>query len=175
MAEARRICVGVIAGAHGVRGLVRVKSFTDEPENLTAYGPLTDESGQRQLALTVTGKAKGALLARIEGVSDRDRAQALHGARLYVERSALPEIEEEDEFYHDDLIGLEAEGPDGQALGKVVAVHNFGAGDVLEIQGPEGPSILLPFTREVVPEVDLAAGRLRALPPAEIVAKPEEA
>ena len=166
---AARICLGVIAGAHGVRGLVKVKSFTETAEDLTAYGPLTDEAGARRFELTVTGRAKDALLARIEGVADRDQAQALKGTRLYVARDALPALDEEETYYHADLIGLAAEDRDGRPLGRVRAVHNFGAGDLLELDGgPDGPSLLLPFTQAAVPVVDLAGGRIVVEPPEEV-------
>ena len=170
-AEDQRVCLGAIAGAHGVRGLVRIKSFTEEPDRLTAYGPLTDETG-RSFRVTLTGQSKGQLLARIEGVGDRDAAEALKGTRLYVARAALPGLAAE-EYYHADLIGLSAEDRDGRPLGRVVAVDNFGAGDVIEIEGPEGVSLILPFTKEVVPEVDLAGGRLVVAPPEETEAQAE--
>lgn len=167
MAEAvqERICVGVIVGAHGVRGLVRLKSFTERPEDITAYGPLTDASGKRCFEVRITGRARDALLARIAGVSDRDQAAALSRTRLYVTRAALPEPEA-DEFYHADLIGLRAEAADGAVLGRVSAVHTFGGNDVLEIAPEAGETILVPFTRQAVPTVDLAAGRVVVdLPP----------
>lgn len=182
MAEAR-ICVGIMVGAHGLRGLVKVKSFTEEPSDVAAYGPVSDEAGQRSWRLEVTGPAPGksagkkggdVLLVRIAGVTDRDAAQALHGTRLYVAREALPALAEEETYYHADLIGLAVEDPAGRALGTVTAVENHGAGDLLEIAGPGGESLLLPFTRAVVPEVDLAGGRLVALPPEEIVVQPGE-
>ena len=159
------VCVGVVAGAHGVRGLVRVKSFTERPEDIVAYGPLSDEGGARTLILTLAGRSKGQLLARIEGVADRDAAEALKGVRLHVPRAALPEPEA-DSFYHGDLIGLAAEYPDGRPLGRVRAVHDFGAGTVLELTLAAGGAAMLPFTRDVVPLVDLAGGRLVADPPA---------
>jgi 16S rRNA processing protein RimM len=167
-----RVCVGAVAGAHGVRGLVRIKTFTERPEDLTAYGPITDEAGQRVFEVTVTGRVKGGLLARIGGVADRYAAQALRGVRLYVARAAMPAPEAE-EYYHADLIGLAAEDRDGRSLGRVSAVYNFGAGDMLEIERAEGESLLLPFTRAVVPVVDLEAGRLVVEPPEEVVAGPE--
>ena len=148
-----RVCLGAIAGAHGVRGLVKIKSFTQDPANLTAYGPLTDESGHRRFEIAVSGQAKGVLLARIEGVEDRDAAQALRGVRLYVARAVLPEPEVE-EFYLADLIGLAVEDPDGRPLGKVAAVENYGAGDLLEIARPEDAPLLVPFTKAAVPLVD---------------------
>lgn len=170
-AAPRRVCLGQLAGAHGVRGLVRVRSFAQRPRDLDAYGPLTDESGQRQLELTVTGVVKGdMLLARIEGVASREAAQALAGTRLFVERKRLPPAEE-GEFYRADLVGLAVEDAEGRPLGRVTAVVNHGAGDLLEIAGPSG-ELVLPFTKAVVPEVDLKGGRLIARPPAEVVAGP---
>ena len=174
MAEAakERICVGAIAGAHGVRGLVRVKSFTERPEDITAYGPLTDASGQRCFEISLTGHARDMLLARIAGVSDRDQAADLRGTRLYVARAALPDPEA-DEFYHADLVGLRAETPEGVVLGQVSAVHTFGGNDVLEIAPDAGETILVPFTRQAVPEVDLAAGRVVVDSPPETEAEPD--
>ena len=169
-AEDERLCVGVIAGAHGVRGLVKIKSFTDDPANLTAYGPLTDESGARRYQVAVTGRAKGVLLARIEGVGDRDAARALSGTRLYVARAALPEPEDE-EYYHADLIGLAVEDRSGAPLGRVAAVQNFGAGDILEIERPDRGTLLVPFTKVAVPLVDPAGGRVVVEPPEETEAQ----
>jgi 16S rRNA processing protein RimM len=165
-----RVCLGAIAGAHGVRGLVKIKSFTQDPANLTAYGPLTDESGQRRFEIAVSGQAKGVLLARIEGVEDRDAAQALRGVRLYVARAVLPEPEAE-EFYLADLIGLAVEDPDGRPLGKVATVENYGAGDLLEIARPEDAPLLVPFTKAAVPLVDLEGGRVVVDLPEEIEAR----
>ncbi len=168
-----RVCLGVISGAHGVRGAVRLKSFTEVPEDLTAYGPLVDQAGGRSFRLTITGRGKGQLLGRIEGVEDRDQAEALAGTRLHVARADLPEINEPETFYHADLIGLLAEDRDGRPLGRVKAVHNFGAGDILELEGGAhdqgGGSPMVPFTRAVVPLVDLDGGRVVIEPPAEIV------
>jgi 16S rRNA processing protein RimM len=165
----RRLCLGVIAGAHGVAGLVRVKSFTAEPQDLGAYGTLSDADGARQFRLAVVGRAPGkrapdVLLARIDGVADRDAAEALKGTRLYVARSVLP-APDEDEFYQADLIGLAAELADGSAFGTVTAVHDFGAGDVLEVARPQESSVLLPFTRAAVPVIDVAGGRCVVVPP----------
>ena len=155
-----RICVGAIAGAHGVRGLVKIKSFTEVPEDVAGYGPVTDESGRRRFAITLKGRVKGLLLAALDGVADRDQAQALRGQRLYVARSALPPTEDEETFYHADLLGLAAVDPEGQDLGVVVAVQNFGAGDLLEVLDPDRVSQFYPFTKQVVPEVDIAGGRV---------------
>ena len=163
-ADAALICVGVITGPRGLRGEVRVKSFTARPEDIGAYGPLLDEDGQGALGLRVTGRHKDHLIARVEGVEDRNGAEALKGARLYLRRQALPEPDDE-EYYHADLIGLRAERRDGGAPGTVKAVHDFGAGDILEIDDADGNGVMVPFTRQAVPVVDLAAGRLIIDPP----------
>jgi 16S rRNA processing protein RimM len=162
-----RVLVGAIAAAHGVRGLVRVKSFTADPKSVASLGELSDERGLRHFRLTRQGQAKDGVIARIDGIDDRDAAEALKGTRLFVDREALPALAEEDEFYQTDLVGLRVEACDGKTLGRVKAVLNFGAGDLLEIEG-EGVSLMLPFTRQVVPLVDLPGGRLVADPPAEV-------
>ena len=171
--EAARVCLGVVTGAHGVRGLVKIKSFTEVPEDLTAYGDLSDEAGRRRFAVTLKGKAKGALLAQIEGIEDREAAQALRGTKLMVERAALPAIKEPETFYYADLVGLAVEDPAGQPLGRVKAVMNHGAGDLLEIEpAPEAgrATLLVPFTKAAVPRVDLETGRLVVEPLAEVEA-----
>ncbi|MCC6467958.1 MAG: ribosome maturation factor RimM [Alphaproteobacteria bacterium] len=164
----RPVCVGVIVGAHGVRGAVRVKSFTADAMDIASYGPLSDEQGRRQFALSAIGQARGAVLARIEGVQDRDAAEALRGVRLYVDRARFPEPGE-DEFYHADLIGLAVLTVDGARLGTVGAIVNHGAGDMMEIALEAGGSAMLPFTKAVVPAVDLAGGKLVVDPPAEFL------
>ena len=156
--------MGVITGAHGVRGEVRVKSFTADPAAIAAYGPLEDERGERRLALALAGTVRGMLIARIAGIADRNAAERLKGTRLYLPRTALPQPEE-GEYYHADLIGLEALLRDGSALGRVRAVHAYGAGDSLEIERPDGKTVLVPFTEAAVPLVDIAAGRLVVDPP----------
>jgi 16S rRNA processing protein RimM len=160
----KRVCVGVVAGAHGVRGAVRIKSFTAEPTDVARYGPLEDESGRQHFTLRLAGTGKGVVIGWLAGVSDRDHAESMRGLRLYLPRAALPPTEEE-EFYHADLIGLDAVLADGTPLGQVKAVHDFGAGDTLEITRPDGPPAMVPFTRAVVPIVDLDAGRLVIDPP----------
>jgi 16S rRNA processing protein RimM len=160
----QRVLMGVITGAHGLRGLLRVKSFAAEADGISAYGPLEDEGGARRFALEHVGAAKGVLIMRLGGVSDRDAAEALKGVRLYLPRAALPEPGEE-EYYHADLVGLEARLTDGTALGRVKAVHEFGAGDSLEVERPDGRTLFVPFTTAVVPEVDIKAGRLVIDPP----------
>jgi 16S rRNA processing protein RimM len=162
--SAKRVCIGVVAGAQGVRGAVRIKSFTADPADIAHYGPLVDEAGERQFRLRVVGSAKGVLIAQITGITDRDRAGELRGLRLYLPRDALPPAGE-DEFYHADLIGLMAVLADGTPVGRVRAVYDFGAGDTLDITRPEGPPVMVPFTRAVVPEIDLVAGRLVLDPP----------
>ena len=168
MARPDKVCVGTVVGVHGVQGAVRIKSFTADPADVAAYGAVSDESGARRFEVKVLGQARGAVLARLSGVAGRDAAEALRGLRLYVARAALPETKE-DEFYHADLIGLPVETRDGAALGSVRAVHNFGAGDILELHGDDGGELLLPFSDAVVPEIDLAAGRIVAAPPASLL------
>ncbi|MEJ1995715.1 MAG: ribosome maturation factor RimM [Limibacillus sp.] len=162
-----RVCLGVIAGAHGVKGLVKVKPFTETPQGLAAYGPLSDEPGGRRWTVTFKGEQKGVALLALEGVADRNAAEALKGVRLYVERDRLPPADE-DEVYHTDLIGLAAETRSGKSLGRVLAVHNFGAGDLIEVGEDKKRSQLYPFTREVVPELDLEGGRIVIDPPYEV-------
>ena len=143
--RAETVCLGRIVGAHGVRGIVRVQSYAVNPDDLTAYGALSDASGARRFTLSVTGHVKGLLLARIEGVDDRNAREALRGTDLHIARAALPTTEGE-EFYHVDLLGLRAENAEGDALGQVSAIHDHGAGPIIEIQPPDGPSTFLPFT-----------------------------
>jgi len=159
-----RVCVGVITGAQGVHGAVRVKSFTANPEDIAGYGPVENESGDWCFELQLIGVAKGVLIARIAGVEDRDQAAALRGIRLYLTRAALPDTAA-DEYYHADLLGLEAVLGDGTPVGRVRAIHDFGAGDTLELARPGAPPVMVPFTRSVVPVVDPAAGRLVLAPP----------
>lgn len=163
-AAQKQVCVGIVTSPHGVTGAVRIKSFTARPEDLAAYGPLADESGVRRLELRLLGAAKGVLIGRLSGVDDRNRAEALRGLRLYLPRAALPPPEDE-EYYHADLIGLAATLVDGTALGRVRAVHDFGAGDTLEIERSGAPPAMVPFTRAVVPVIDIEAGRLVIDPP----------
>lgn len=155
-----RICVGAIAGAFGVAGEVRIKSFCTEPTDIASYGALTSEDGRTEYRVTLTRPVAGGLGARIAGVATRDEAEALRGVSLYVARDRLPSLPD-DEFYHADLIGLDAVDTGGETLGKVVALHNHGAGDIIEISSMRHKSaLLLPFTKAIVPNVDLAAGRL---------------
>ena len=160
-----RLCVGMVTGAKGLQGEVRVKSFTHQPKDLGAYGPLTDETGARIFSgLRVVAVLKGHVIARIDGVNDRDAAEALKGTRLYVLRAALPAVGA-DEFYEADLVGLGVERASGEALGTVRGVDDFGAGPVLAVDLAEGGELLVPFTRARVPEIDLAGGRVVIDPP----------
>ena len=167
-----------------MRGLVRIKSFTAEPEAIAGYGPLRDETGARRFELEVLDRAPGkrvadVVLARIAGVTDRDAAEALRGMRLYVERDALPQPTEDEEYYYADLIGLRCDYPDGTPFGRVKAVHDFGASDLLELSietgaGRQTGTVLVPFTREVVPVVDIAGGHLVVDPPEGLIERTEE-
>ena len=158
------VCLGRIAGAHGLRGDVRLQAFTDRPEEIGAYGPLRDSSGTRSFEIESVRAGGKALIVRLAGVHDRDAAEALGGTLLYVERARLPEPDA-GEFYRADLVGMAVEDSGGGAIGTVAAVHNFGAGDLIEVERPGGDTVLLPFTREVVPEVDTRGRRLVADPP----------
>jgi 16S rRNA processing protein RimM len=170
--SSKRLCVGVVAGAHGISGGVRIKSFTAVPTDVGAYGPLLDESGAQAFVLRVTGEQKGVVLAKLDGVTTREAAEALKGLRLHIERDRLPPASDE-EYYHADLVGLAAELADGTAFGTIGAVWDFGAGPSLEIERPVGGSVMVPFTRAAVPVVDLAAGRVVLDPPAGLFDKPE--
>lgn len=157
-----KICVGAIAGAFGVHGEVRLKSFTTEAEDIASYGPLTTEDNGRTFAVTLTRAVTGGIGARLSGVSTREEAESLRGVTLWAPRDALPVLPD-DEFYHADLIGLEVLDTGGVVLGRVKAIYDHGAGDILEVTGAQ--SLLLPFTRQVVPTVDLSAGRIIVDPP----------
>ncbi len=153
------ICVGAIAGAFGVKGEVKLKSFTQKPQDCVAYGPLLDEAGAVILTPTSHRPVKDALAVRAKEVSTREDAEALKSIKVYVLRSALPEPEE-DEFYFTDLVGLDVKTTDGRRMGKVIAVHEFGAGDMLEIKPQDSASFFHPFTKVATPKVDIGAGRI---------------
>jgi 16S rRNA processing protein RimM len=167
-----RLCIGVVVGAHGVKGAVRIKPFTEDPADLTAYGPLSTETGASWRLKGASVDGKGVVTAKIDGVEDRNQAEALKGAKLYIERGALPEAEE-DEFYIADLIGLPAQSLSGEPLGMVKAVFDFGAGEIVEVVGERG-SILVPFTKAAVPVVDIKAKRVVVDPPVLVDANIEE-
>ena len=163
-----RICVAQIGAAHGVRGEVRLWSFTEDPMAVASYGPLESEDGQRRFTIEALRPAKDHFVARLTGVSDRSAAEQLTHVKLYVSRDKLPPVEDDETFYHADLIGLAAVTPDGAPLGTVTAIHNFGAGDVIEIKPESGDTLLVPFTDTVVPKIDLAARRMVVVPPVPI-------
>jgi 16S rRNA processing protein RimM len=162
-----RVVVARIGAAHGIRGEVRVKTFTEDPLSVGAYGPLLANDGRRFeiAALRPAGGADPSMLVvSLRGVTDRNAAEALNGTELSIDRSLLPPTDE-DEFYAADLVGLVAENLDGEIIGKVRAVLNYGAGDIVEIMPASGASILVPFSKTAVPEIDVAAGRIVVIPP----------
>lgn len=162
------VCVARIGAAHGVRGAVKLWTFTEDPLAVRRYGTLSSKDGTRQFEVTHANPAKDHLVATLKGVTTRDEAERLNGIELYVARDKLP-LADEGEYYHADLIGLAATTMRGEPLGRVVAIHNFGAGDILEIApGDAAPTMLLPFSNAVVPTVDLAAGRVVVDLPGEI-------
>ena len=163
----RKICLARIGAAHGVRGAVKLWTFTDDPLAVKAYGPLSTEDGTRSFDVTQLRQAKDHLVVTFKGIATRNEAERLNGLELYVPRDQLPATEA-DEYYHADLIGLAAVTPGGEPLGRVVAIHNFGAGDIIEIAPANGPTKLLPFSNAVVPTVDVAGGRVVIELPQEI-------
>ena len=163
------VCVAKIVAAHGLAGALKVRCFTERPADVAAYGPLYDQHGRRRFELKIIGEARGGVLARAAGIDDRNAAEALRGTELFVPRAALP-APGPDEFYHADLEGLVALRADGERLGTVRSLDNFGAGDVIEVAADDGRVLSLPFDRETVPVVDLERGRLVVEPPAELLA-----
>jgi 16S rRNA processing protein RimM len=162
-----QICVARIGAAHGVRGAVKLWTFTEDPLAVKRYGPLMTKDGARQFEVTHAREAKGHLVATLKGIATREEAERLNGLELYIARENLPATGQ-DEYYHADLIGLDAVNAANEPLGKVIAIHNFGAGDIIEIAPPSGATMLLPFTNAVVPSVDVAGGRVVIELPAEI-------
>jgi 16S rRNA processing protein RimM len=164
---AARICIARIGAAHGVRGAVKLWTFTEDPLAVKAYGPLLTKDGTRSFEVATAREAKGHLVATLRGIATREDAERLNGLELYIAREKLPDTNE-DEYYHADLIGLDAVTAANEPLGRVIAIHNFGAGDIIEIAPPAGATMLLPFTNAVVPTVDLAARRVVIELPGEI-------
>ena len=165
---ANRICVARIGAAHGVRGEVKLWSFTEDPAAVAHYGPLETQDGTRCFEIEALRAAKDHFVARIAGVNDRDAAEKLRNIELYIPRARLPKIEEADTFYHADLVGLDAITPDGARVGTVHALHNFGAGDIIEIApAGGGDPLMLPFNETTVPKIDVAARQVVVVPPAE--------
>lgn len=173
-ASSSRVAVGVFGAPHGVRGEMRLKSFTGDPLAIADYAPLTDKSGQRRYVLKKARAFKDDLLiVSVEGVADRDAAAKLTNLEVFASRDVMPPAEE-DEFYHADLIGLQAKDPDGKIIGFVLAVHNFGAGDIIEIKPVDGgQTLLLPFTKAIVPQINLADETITIILPDEVEGEEE--
>lgn len=172
--DARRVLVGRFGAAHGVRGEIRLQSFTQNPGSIGKFKPLTDAAGVRVFVLKALRPQRDNLfIAQVQGCEDRNAAEALTNAELYFERAKFPKAAK-DEFYVADLIGLAAVRDDGEAMGVVIDIANYGAGDLLEIRPPHGDTILIPFTRANVPEIDFDARRVVVCPPPEIEAKEED-
>jgi 16S rRNA processing protein RimM len=165
---AHRICVARIGAAHGVRGEVKLWSFTEDPAAVATYGPLETQDGAQRFEIEALRPAKDHFVARIAGVGDRDAAEKLRNLELFIPRARLPTIDDADTFYHADLIGLSVVTPDGTQVGTVRALHNFGAGDIIEIVPVgSGDLLVLPFNETTVPTIDLAAKQIVVVPPVE--------
>lgn len=175
-ASPQKLLMGRIGAAHGIKGEVRIQSYTEDPLAIMDYGPLATNRSGLVIEILEARTTTNVLVARLKGVSDRNAAEKLNGVELYVDRDLLPEIDDEDDFYHADLIGLAARLEDGTALGDIVAVPNFGAGDLLELRDSQsGETRFIPFTKLAVPEVNLADGYVVVVPPAEIELDPDDA
>jgi 16S rRNA processing protein RimM len=172
-AGSKSILIAEIGAAHGIRGDVRVKAHTGDPQAIGDYGPLHDERGRAYVVSALRPLKDDMLVVRFQGVADRNAAEALNRTRLYVDRSVLPAPAEE-EFYHTDLIGLAVETVTGAPVGTVTAVMNFGADDLLDVERPGRTSVFVPFSRAVVPTVDIAGGRLVIDPPDGLLDEPGE-
>lgn len=169
-----RICVARIGAAHGVRGEVKLWSFTQDPAAVATYGPLETQDGKQRFEIEALRPAKDHFVARIAGIGDRDAAEKLRNLELYISRAKLPAIEETDTFYHADLIGLDVLTSDGTQVGTVHAVHNFGAGDIIEITPiGSGEPLMLPFNEMTVPKIDLGSKQMMIVLPADIEARDE--
>jgi 16S rRNA processing protein RimM len=170
-----KLLMGRIGAAHGIKGEVRIQSFTEDPLALASYGPLSTNKPGLTIRILAARTTTNVLVARLEGVNDRNAAEKLNGVELYVDRALLPDTDDDDDFYHADLIGLKARLVDGSEIGEVMAVPNFGAGDLLEIRDPRsGDTYLYPFSKAVVPEVRIADGYLLIDPPIEAEPGEEE-
>ena len=166
--DEKRICVGVIVGSHGLRGLIRIKSFMVVSEDIFVHGPLTNKDGKRNFALELVSSSKKGLIVKLEGVTTRDASEALRGIELYLSRDLLPNLKE-DEFYYSDLIGLVVENTDGEIIGNVSMVDNYGAGEIIEVDLQVGGTAMYRMSLEVVPEIDLKNGRIVVNPPTEVL------
>ncbi len=162
----KRVCLGRAIGARGLKGEVRINTFTEDPMAIASYGSLENEAGTRCFEISNVQSAKDGVVVKLKGVSTREDAEALKGVEFYVDRTVLPEVEDDSAIYYADLIGLVAIDGNGAALGQVVSVQNFGAGDLLEVRpATGGATVLVPFTQEIVPDIDREAGWLLMLPP----------
>ncbi|MGJ8529516.1 ribosome maturation factor RimM [Maritalea sp.] len=170
----KRVLMGQIGAAHGIQGQVRIKSHTEDPLALKNYSPLTTNRPGLEIVIKKARLNKTVIVASISGVADRTAAEALNGVKLYVNRDQLPETQDEDEFYQADLIGLEARFTDGKKYGTITAIQNHGAGDILEIRPVRGPSDLLPFTKKIIPEINVAEGYVILELPLEIEVKEDQ-
>ena len=155
--EKNKVCLGAIVGVHGIRGEVKIKCFCEDEKHLTAYGALSNENGDMSLDIKIVGHSKDLLRAKIKGVEDRTTAEGYIGTGLYIERDKLPSLDEE-EFYHADLIGLDVRNNQGESLGEVNAIYNFGAGDILEVKTKDGVLEMLPFNKTFVPTINIKDG-----------------
>jgi len=165
------ICVGKITAAHGIRGEVKIQSHLSDPQAMASLPSLTDATGSHQFSIRIRGQQKQQLIAQIDGITNRNEAELLRGTELFTAKDNLPQPDE-DEFFYEELIGIEARSSEGDTLGEVVAVHNYGAGDILEIRmKASGKQEMFSFTEATVPEIDLDQGWLHLLPPEELVAK----
>jgi 16S rRNA processing protein RimM len=167
--NSRKLLMGRIGAAHGIKGEVRIQSFTEDPLAIMDYGPLATNKPGLLIEILDARTTTNVLVARIKGFADRSAVEKLNGVELYIDRDLLPQIEDEDDFYHADLIGLHARLADGTSLGSVIAVPNFGAGDMLELRDKaNGETRFIPFTKVAVPEIHIAAGYVVVVPPVEI-------
>ena len=158
MSKDERICLGAIVGVHGIKGEVKVKSFTEPDTNVDKYGPVENKNASQKFELKVVGHSKELLRVKIKGINDRNAAEALIGTGFYINRDALPELEDDDEFYEADLIGLEVR-QNNQVIGTVAGLYNFGAGEIIELKlNNTGKLEMLPFTKIYVPEVNVSGG-----------------
>ncbi|MCX5579868.1 ribosome maturation factor RimM [Kaistia terrae] len=172
--DPEQVLLGQFGAAHGIRGEIKINSYTEEPLGIADYGPFTLDDG-RVVEIDSVRMQGDNVVARIKGIADRNGAETLRNRKLFVDRAALPALEEDDDFYHADLIDIALELADGSAYGKIVSVQNFGAGDLIEIEpATGGKTFYLPFTRAIVPTVDIKGGRAVVVPPPETEARPEE-
>ncbi len=164
--SAKRICLGEKSTAHGVRGLVRIRIYGDDPQAFTAYGPLfTSETGEKTVSIRMKNAANKFWLAEVEGVADRNAAELLRGTKLWIERDKLPDTKDDDEFYYEDLLGMNVHTAEDGDVGTVVAVENFGASDLLEVKPPAGATFYVPFADEYIVEVNMKTNIITAIIP----------